>query len=34
MLSARDLLQIEGHTQIENEGMKKDVSWKWKPKGS
>ena len=33
-LSIRDLYQNLGHTQIENEGMKKDIPCKWKSKES
>ena len=30
MLPTRDPLQSKGHTQIESEEMKKDISYKWK----
>ena len=32
MLSTRDSLQIQGHTQNENEGVVKDIPCKWKSK--
>lgn len=32
MLPTTESLQMEGHTQTENEGMEKGISCKWKPK--
>ena len=29
MLSTRDSLQIQGHTQNESKMMERDTSWKW-----
>ena len=34
MLSTRDPPQNEGHIQTENEGLKRDISRKWRPKES
>ena len=34
MLSNRDPPQNKGHIQTENEGLEKDISWKWRPKES
>ena len=32
VLTTRDLLQVERHTQNEKKMMEKDISYKWKPK--
>ena len=32
MLSTRDPPQNKGHIQTESEGLKKDISRKWRPK--
>ena len=32
MLSTKDPLQTQGHTQTENEGMEKGIPYKWKSK--
>jgi len=34
MLPARDPAQTKGHIQTESEGLKKDISCKWRPKES
>ena len=34
MLHTRDSLQMKGRTQTENEGMEKDIPWKWTPEES